>query len=262
MTNKIKQPKILFWDIETSPLLAYVWRLGKQSINFKQLHKSANIYNIICITYCYNDGKPAKALSWDYDTQDSSEMIKNFDKLVKGADITIGQNSDRFDVKHLNTQRLLSGGTPMPDWADCTDDLLKQTRKYFYFPSYSLGYLSKLFGLGGKVDMVFQDWIDIVERNGKAGEKAFKKMIKYGKKDVEDTRAVWLKVVKHCKPKFNMATFLQEHVCVGCGSKNIVKNGTRIKGKTVYQTWFCKGHGGYGGRSVINKKGSVGSLSN
>lgn len=259
MTNK---PRALFYDIETTPLKAYVWRVGKQVISHKHLCKERNIYNIICITYCWNDGKPAKALTWNYKTQDSSKMIEEFDKLVKQADITIGQNSDRFDVKQINTQRLLHGGKPFPEWADLTDDLLKQTRKFFYLPSYSLDYLSSLFGLGGKIQMVMQDWIDIIEKNGKDGEKAFKKMIRYGKKDIIDTRAVYNKVIKHCKPKFNMSTFLQDFVCVHCGSKKVHKNGVKISGKTRYQTYYCQSHGGYAGKAPIRKNGTVGTLGN
>ena len=100
-----------------------------------------NTYNIICITYCWNDGKPGKALSWDYETQDSSLMIEEFDKIVKQADLVIGQNSDSFDIKHINTQRLMHGLTPMPEWATQTDDLLKQVR---YPVEYLKGIFEKL----------------------------------------------------------------------------------------------------------------------
>lgn len=248
---KVKH-KILYFDIETLPLKAYVWRTGKQFVGHKQLVPEASMNNIICITYCWNDGKKGKALEWNYEAQDCSKMIKEFDELVKQADIVIGKNSDRFDVKHINTQRMLHGLTPFPEWADTRDDLEKQMRKYFALPSQALDYISAQLGYGGKIRMEFQDWIDIMEQNGNAGKKAFKKMVKYGIKDVEDTRAVWNRVEKYIKPKFNAATYLGGIVCVHCGSSNIKKNGTRVAGKSTYQNYYCNGHGGYAGKRTIN----------
>ena len=252
--------KILFYDIETTPLLAYVWRLGKQAVRHQQLHSKHDMYNIICITYCWNDGKPAKALVFDYDTQCCKTIIKEFDALVKEADYTIGKNSDRFDVKQINTQRMIHNLPPCPEWMDTKDDLEKQMRKYFYLPSHSLDYISGKLGFGGKIKMEFQDWIDIVEQN-KNGKKSLKKMVKYGKKDIVDTRNVWNYLCKHFKPRLNMATHLGGRRCTHCGSVDIVKNGTYAAGKTYYQRYHCKSHGGYAGRAPISEiQGKIGRI--
>lgn len=258
MTNKIRQPKILYFDIETSLMKFYGFRLGEQYVSHTQLVEGEKV-DIICITYCWDKG-PAMHLDYDYEEQDSSKMIQEFDKIVKEADIIIGQNSDSFDVKHINTQRMLHGLAPFPEWADCTDDTLKQVRRFFKLPCNKLDYMSALFGFGGKVKMAFQDWVNIKEKN-KNGLKSFNKMIRYGKKDVIDTRKVFHKIRPYIKPKFNMATFLQDHVCVHCGSKDIHKNGTRIAGKTTYQRYHCKTHGGYAGKSPLSPStGKVGRI--
>jgi len=246
--------KILFYDIETTPLKAWVWRCGKQVVRHDQLTADRNMYDIICITYCWNDNKKAQSLDWGYTEQDSSQMIAQFDELIKSADVTIGKNSDRFDVKHINTRRLLSGISGMPDWTRYTDDLEKQMRKYFYLPSYSLDYFSSLLGFGGKIKMEFKDWIDIVEKS-KDGEIAFKKMIKYGKKDVEDTRAIWKFCLSHFEPKVK-----QFGNCPHCGVTEFFKNGTRTSGKTKYQRFDCKKCGGYVGRAPFKSNGQLGPL--
>lgn len=254
MTKDVKvKHKILFYDIETTPLLAYIWRPGKQFVGHKQLHKDVNMHNIICITYCWNDGKKAKALVWDHETKDCSKIVAEFDELVKQADITIGKNSDRFDVKHINTQRMLHNLQPFPEWSDTKDDLEKQMRKYFALPSQSLDYISAQLGYGGKIRMEFQDWIDIMEDTKGRGKKALKKMVKYGLKDIVDTRAVWSRLEKYFKPRFNMATHLGDVVCVHCGSKNIYESYVRVAGKSKYQIYRCKDHGGYAGCRTINK---------
>ena len=250
--------KILFYDIETTPLQAWVWRCGKQHIRHGQLVQNEfNQWQIICIAYAWNDNKPAKCLAWDYDTHDYSEVIEKFDKLVQQADITIGKNSDKFDVKHINTQRMLLGQEPMPDWALVTDDLEKQLRRHFVFPSHSLDYVSHLLGYGGKSPVEFQDWINIVENRNKA---SFNRMIKYCKKDVEDTRSIWNHVEPHVIPKFNYAAYYGDLRCSACGSTNITKNGTRMRGKTKYQRFQCNDHGGYAGMAPISATGKLGKI--
>lgn len=259
MTNKTgeKKPKILFYDIETKPLLAYIWRLGEQGVYHSQLAERGNAYDIICISYAWDDGKPAKTLHWGYQEQDSRKMIQEFDKIVKQATVPIGKNSDRFDVKHINTQRMLQDLDPFPDWADCADDVEKQLRKHFVFPSQSLDYISKLMGLGGKLKMEMQDWVDIVERRNKD---SFTKMLEYNRKDVEDTRAIWNKVKRYIHPKFNVATFYGDFRCVNCGSQDLRKDGVRHRGKTTYQVFFCKGHNGYAGRVPVLESGKLGKM--
>src|SRR3990167_6428236 len=201
--------KILFYDIETSPLRAWIWKLGKQYVRHGQLDVKYNSYNIICITYCWNDGKPAKALHWNIQTHSCKEMIRKFDKIIATSDFTLGKNSDRFDVKHINTQIALKGLPGMPDW------------------------------------------IDIVENNSNAEEK-LQKMISYGLKDVEDTRALWDQLSPHLTPRWNHAILNdKELMCKSCGSTDISKNGTRHLGRTNWQSYYCNSHGGYAGRVAM-----------
>lgn len=252
---------MLFYDIETTPLKAYVWGLGKQVVRHGQLDSKFSNYNIICITYCFNDKKPAKALVWNKKTHSCDKMIEEFDKIVNSVDISIGKNSDRFDVKHINTQRWLHGLNPFPEWAFSTDDLEKQLRKYFYLPSYSLDAISQLKGLGGKDKMEFQDWIDIVERQD-PDDKKLNKMVKYGKKDVVDTRELYNSIAPYIIPKFNMARKLDlKLACIHCGSTKLKFNGTRIRGQSKYQFFYCNEHGGYAGKASIGVGGKLGRIS-
>lgn len=249
----MSKPKILFYDIETTPIRAYVWRLGKQVVRHGQLSVDHYITNIICITYCWNDGKKAKALVFDYETQNCKKVVQDFDELCKKADVIIGKNNMKFDNKQITTQRLLHDLPGMPDWLEKMDDLERHMRKHFALPSYGLDYFSDILGLGGKINMCMQDWINIVEKN-EHGKASLKKMVEYGKKDIEDTRAIWNHCVKHFKPRYNHATHSEDHVCTNCGSNNIRKNGTRVAGKGKKQSWYCNDHGGFAGYTIINWK--------
>jgi hypothetical protein len=253
MSNK--KPSILFYDIETAPLKAWVWSCGKQVVRHTQLDKLHSQYGIICITYCWNDGSPVKCIDWGFEEQDTAKVVKEFDEIIKQADLAIGKNSDRFDTKMINAARMFAGLPGIPDWTKYTDDLEVQMRRYFRMPSQSLDYISSQLGLGGKIKMEMQDWIDIVEKN-ENGRKALAKMIKYGKKDTADTRTLWNKLSEHFDSKWNQATYLDVGMAckhADCGSTHLIKNGTRVAGNTKYQRFCCQECGRYAGRCPLSK---------
>ena len=267
----MKKPKVLFYDIETCLLNGWLFRPGKQVFGHKQLLKGYFYHtHIISICYQINDNKPV-FLHWGESDDDEREMIRKFDEVIKSCDVVIGKNNRRFDDKHIATKRMIYGMEGMPEWVHKCDDLETQIRRTFFLPSFSLDYFSELLGLGGKISMEFQDWVDLAEYRmlqlggqgseklvevltgrkhkdiKRAGKAALKKMGDYNPKDVTDTKAIWDYCVRHFQPRFNHATYQQAHVCINCGSNNIRKNGTRTSGKTIKQSWFCKDHGGFAG---------------
>lgn len=283
----MKKPKILFYDIETCLNQAYLFGCGKQVIRHTQLVPSHSTWGIICITYCWNDNKSVKSINWTPEGG-TRLIIEEFDKLVKQSDHTIGKNSDRFDVKMINAQRMLAGLPGNPEWVKYTDDLEKQMRRYFRLPSQSLDYISGQLGFGGKIKMEFRDWVNIsdymeIQELGlliedinileiiskqrfkksyydvmSVGKKAFNKMVYYGKKDSRDTRSLWYKLSSHFDAKFNMAVFNNDTIaCKNCGSLNLQKNGTKISGKMRYQTYACNDCLCYAGRTPLSSKRSV-----
>jgi hypothetical protein len=253
----VAKGKILFYDIETSPLKAWIWGCGEQYIRHQQLDKDYNMWGIICVTYCWNDGKPAKVIDWGYEEQDTKRVVQEFDEIIKSADHIIGKNNKRFDDKMITTLRMLTSLEGMPRWAVGNDDLERQMRKHFRLPSQSLDYISSQLGYGGKIKMEMQDWIDVVEKNDN-GKKSFDKMIKYGKKDVVDTRALWNRLSEHFDPVFNFNTFNDtpkgDLLCKRCGSCDLRKNGTRASGGVKYQEYICNKCLRYAGRHPVNTK--------
>ena len=237
MKNKAR---ILYYDLETTPLKAWVWGCGEQHIRHGQLDQNHNMWGIICVTYCWNDDKPAKHIDYGYEEQDTAKLVSEFDEVIRQADHIIGKNNKRFDDKMLNSLRMLNGLPPMPQWCNNNDDLEKQMRRHFRLPSHALDYISHKLGLGGKIKMEMQDWIDIVEKN-ENGLKSFNKMIKYGKKDVEDTRKLWNYLEQYVEPRFKANVFMGDsHACTKCAGKNIIKYGTGMQSSTKMQKWYCQ----------------------
>lgn len=267
MTTK---PKVLIYDIETSLLSMWGFRMGEQRVNHGQLMGGYfSRSHIICISYSWDFGKTQEVMDWGTSEEDEKNMIIAFDKLIQEADIVIGKNSDRFDNKHINTHRLWNDLPGMPYWTKHTDDLEKQLRKHFDVPSQSLDYWSSQFGMGGKDKMEFGDWVainqlrvlalmDLTDDEAeeavcqtmfnkpameviKKGHKAMAKMKKYNKKDVKDTGMLWKKCEKHFIPKnkANLIAKIGEEACEHCASKNIKSKGNRISGKTYYKYILC-----------------------
>lgn len=166
--------KVLFYDCETSPFRAWLWRVGsKISVGHDQI-VDGDRTDVICVAWKWLGESKVHSLNWGLKAQDSSTLIKEFTKVVESADLVIGHNGDAFDTKQINTQRLLHNQPPIA-WPT-SDDTLKQMRKHFAFPSFKLDYLAKTLAGAGKSPMAFRDWIDIVQYK-KA--KKLKKMIKY-----------------------------------------------------------------------------------
>lgn len=288
---KNNNPKVLIYDIETSLMLAYLFSLGKQRVNHSQLLASKSMWDIICINYCWNDGSAAKTIKWTPE-RGTAGVIEDFDKIIDEADLIIGKNSDRFDAKMINAQRMFAGLPGKPYWTLGNDDLEKQMRKYFRLPSQSLDYISGQLGYGGKIKMEFSDWVAISQWMDvqvlasdpslafdayaldavcnrffkddmgnilQRGEKAMNKMCKYGRKDVTDTRDVWNYCLQHFDPKFNMNAWLSPldtPVCkhTDCGSSNIKKDGTRMQVSGRVQIYRCNDCGRQACKTSISSR--------
>lgn len=259
----MRKPKELIYDIETSPLPAYVWHLGKQVVRHNQLQQIGGKparHRIISAAWVWNDGSKPESIDWDFEKQDDTRIVKTLDKLINEADVVIGKNSNSFDNKYLNMVRMFAGLPGNPAWLKYTEDLETHMRKNFYLPSYSLDYISEQLGLGGKMKMEFNDWVSIIERR-KEGKKALAKMVKYNKKDVADTREVWNYCKEHFTPKTNFSSNIGENGgCIQCGSTNLMLNGTRQIGQTIWQAYRCKACHKYAGRAPISKGGKVGKV--
>ncbi|SRR5580765_1810372 len=229
-------PRVLIFDIETRYIIFRGWRTGKQFVDQSQIVLGEDS-DIICISYKWLGEKQIHTLHWGLQEQSSANMIEAFSKVVESADLCVGHNCDGFDIKHINTQRLLHNQPPIA-WPS-SEDTLKQIRKQFYLPSYRLDYLSKLLTGTGKAKMDFSDWIDVVE---KKSTKALKKMIHYNRRDVKKLEEAYKIIAPHLKPKLHVGivTGAGKDVCTRCGSKESRSKGIVYLTSGKYRRRQCK----------------------
>jgi len=243
----MKTPKVLFYDIETSPLKVWTFRIGsKISVPYSSIVEGSKM-DIICAAWKWGHESTIHSETWGYKKQNSSTLVKKLSDEIEKADIIIGHNADNFDWKHLNTQRLMHGLSGI-DWSKASEDTLKQIRRHFYLPSYKLDYIASMLGIGEKSPMSLSDWIDIVE---KKDERKLDKMVKYCKRDVLLLQKVYNKIKPYVRPKREYLSKDVDVKCVLCGSGHVIRFGTYAYKQKVFQKFFCKEHNGYAGKHLI-----------
>lgn len=217
-----KQPKILIFDIETSPMLAYVWGRFKQFVSLDQTvsewfiiswsAKWLNNPNVMCDVLTSEEAS----------NEDDSRITRSMWYLFNEADIVLAHNGSRFDVPKLNSRFLLNGLMPPNPYRQI--DTLQVARKEFGFSSNKLDALAGYLGIEHKSDTNFNLW-----KRCLAGEQeALDYMLAYNIKDVEILEKVYLRLRPWIKNHPNISLYLEneDETCPHCGSINVADTGT------------------------------------
>lgn len=167
--------KILFLDIETTPMQVYTWGLWDQNIGINQIIKHTEM---MCFGAKWLGKKQVTFKSVHHDGKEA--MLAELHKLMDEADVLVGWNSAAFDHKHIRREFLEAGLTPPSETKDL--DLMTIVKANFLFPSNKLDYVAQKLGVGAKVKHSgFELWLDCM-----AGvDKAWREMKKYQIQDVE-----------------------------------------------------------------------------
>lgn len=212
-----KQKSLIFLDIETSPLLCYVWGLGEQHISHEQLIQESKV---IMVQWMFEGDKKVNYLTWDKN-HDDRQLLETFSLLMQDVKVAVSQNGKEFDHKILRWRLNLFNLPPLKNVEII--DILHLSRSSFRSPSHKLDYRSKVYGFGGKIPMKFKDWKDVMEdRPG-----ALAKMIKYGCKDVPDLRSIfWKELPYYVSVPVSLSTLINPNnpkardFCPRCASKH------------------------------------------
>lgn len=232
--------KILFYDIETSPNLAWVW--GNYDQNVLKIERP---WEILSVAWRWKGDNKVNCLTRD-DFNDKSDrsLIKALFKLLDEADLVIAHNGINFDNKKTNT-RVIKHKINPPSYYDNVDTL-QQARRHFKFNSNRLDDLAIFLGLGKKVKTGGKElWFDCMGptfdcTKGKA--RAWKLMRKYNKQDVILLEAVYEQMLPWIQPhpRINPG---DPSACPACGSTKIESNGIRHNKVNSYKRYRCRGCG-------------------
>lgn len=214
--NMDQEPiKRLFFDIETSPLVAYSWRIGyKINLNYDNVIEHAKV---ICISYKWEGEDKVHSLAWDKNLCDK-QMLIDFVKIANSADEIIAHNGDRFDIKWLRTRCIFHRVQMFPSYR--TLDTLKKAKAHFRFPNNKLDTIVQYLGVGAKVKHEgFEMW-----RKCMLGDKqALKDMIHYCEGDIVALEDAYFTMQNYIKNNTHVGTHngKLKASCPNCGSENI-----------------------------------------
>jgi len=235
----MNKPKVLLVDIETAPILGYVWGLWENNLGLNQIKADWHILawaakwlgdpasNIM-----YQDQRKAKNI------EDDKQLLKGIWKLLDEADVIITQNGISFDIKKLNARFILNGMQPPSSFKHI--DTKRIASKKFAFTSNKLEYMTdklctKYKKLKHNKFSGFELWSECLKGNLKAWDE----MKKYNIYDVLSLEELYYKLQPwDSSINFNVYSDELTNVCA-CGSTNFQKNGFKYTGVGKYQRYKC-----------------------
>ena len=240
---KVARPKVLVFDIETAPIMSYVWRLWDQNVGLNQIEQD---WHIMSWAAKWLDDPADKVMYMDQrnakNIEDDSKILKEIWNLLDEADIVVTQNGKSFDQKKLNARFILNGFKPPSSYKHIDTKLI--AKKHFGFTSNKLAYMTdKLCTKYKKLDHGkfpgFALWSECMKGN----KQAWQEMEDYNRYDVLSLEELFNKLIPWDNSiNFNLYHDSDEYVCK-CGHDKFSKNGFYRTSAGKYQKYKCKNCG-------------------
>lgn len=232
--------RILYLDIETSPLESMHWGLWKQNISLAQIKVEWSILSFSA----WWEGDSAKDVeymdTWEQDDlRDDTLLLVRLHELLNEADFVVAQNGKRFDLKKIRARMLMAGLPPFSPIV--VIDTLLIAKDTFGFTSNKLQWMADKFSpikkrKHGKFPG-FDLWVEYLKRNPAAR----KEMRLYNIDDTKSLRYVYLALRPWAVGHPNIAALWpDEHMrCPRCGSEALAKRGYHYTNTGQYHRYRC-----------------------
>lgn len=215
--------RILVYDLETAPALAYTF--GRFKVNIGQ----ANIYQeggwIICASYKWLGEDDTYVIYSTSDITDANDIsvVAKLWELFNEADAVVAHNNLSFDFKMLQARCLVNHLPPLP--AVKVLDTLQMAKKNFRLPNNKLESVAALLGLGEKESTGgISLWIDTMQGD----QVQLDNMLNYCLKDTLLLEKVYLNLRSFgLASNFNAANYFEDDTerCPVCGSDDLAETG-------------------------------------
>ena len=229
-------PKILIFDVETSFYHFVGWGTYKQFIQHYQITQHQYIISWAA-KWLYDDNVQSDVVTPEESkNRDDKRVLQSIWKLLDEADIVIGHNGDRFDLRKLSWRFISQDMTPPSP--SRTVDTLKIARREFFAPSYKQDFLTKYFQLQNKLETNFQLWKDC-----EAGyPEKLEEMVEYNRHDVIGLEELYLRIRPYIRNHPNLGVLMDMDVCPNCGSEHIDETeGIYFTTANQFPVYRCQG---------------------
>lgn len=227
--------KILLLDIETAPIMGYVWQLWKQNIGQEQILRRGYIMAVAMKWLGEDD-----IYYYDSRTEDDSELVHKIMIFLDEADYVIAHNGKKFDIPFIKARAMVNGIPPPSPFKII--DTLEIAKKEFLFSSNSLEALAKelkcMDKMKNRTFNGFSLWSECIKGN----EEAWEEMKKYNIQDVLVLEEVYLKVrpwfTNH--PNVTVESELEPAFrCPKCGGDEVHLRGYVYTNAGKYHKYVC-----------------------
>ena len=246
------EPRIIVWDIESTPLVSLTWGLWDQNV----VHLQED-FSLLCFSWkvlgdkkTHWVGRPDFEKEYAKDPKNDFKVVESLHAVLSSADVTIAHNGDGFDLKKSAARMILNGFDPPTPSQSI--DTLKIARQRFGFSSNKLDDLAQALKVGAKVKHPgIALWIGCM--NGDPASWALMK--KYNVQDTKILELVYLKLRPWIIGHPNLALLSDElAACPNCGSDSLTKQGFKSTKTMRYQQYRC-GDCGAWSRARASEKG-------
>jgi len=205
--------KRLFYDLETSMLVTWAWRTGKQYVGANQILEHNKI---ISAHWKWEGEDKVHHIDWGLNKQCDKKIVETLIKEFDKADEIVAHNGDRFDIKWVKSRAIYHGLEMRSNYRSI--DTLKLAKSNLNLPSYSLKELCKYYGLPQKIDAGgIETWQKI---QFEKDQEALDHLLFYGDGDIISLEAVFQKLRPYVKLKSNYATLYgnENFFCPECSA--------------------------------------------
>ena len=235
-------PRVLIYDIETSPNEGYTW--GKLQQNVIRFSRD---WHLLSVAWKWLGEKRTYVMGLDdYEgyvpgDRDDSALAWLIHDLFDEADVAVTHNGNSFDQPKARTRMAVHHLPPHRPFKEV--DTLKVARKVFAFTSNTLEDLCRQLGLDHKGKVGFDCWVGCMEGD----PKQWARMKKYNKQDVVILEELYLTLLPWMTNHPNMALIGDmPDACPKCGQVGqMIRRGRRtnqVTTRVLYQCTACRGY--------------------
>lgn len=205
-------PRILIFDIETTPMISYTWGRWNQNVSLDQTIQESYM---LCWSACWLNEENVfgdcvtaeEALKGD-----DTRIIESLWYYINEADILVAYNGEAFDVKKINGMFFLKGLNPPSPYK--VVDPCKVARSKFGFSSNKMDAVAEYLGIPTKMSTDFNLW----KRCMNGDIESLQYMFDYNKKDVAILREIYIKMLPYISNHPNVCNYIGDSMaCTHCG---------------------------------------------
>jgi ribosomal protein S27AE len=258
----LTKPRICVLDIETAPIMAYVWDIWDQNIGLEQIVQE---WTIIAFSVKWLGDK--KAIYHDTGgrgtkrVRDDRALMQKLWDILNEADIVVTQNGKKFDLRKIRTRMVYHGMKPFSPIK--VVDTMLEAKRVLGNTSNKLLWMSEYFTENKKSTHKkfpgFILWKECMADN----PAAWAEMKKYNIQDVITTEELYLILLPWMEDHPNVAAYINDIKlrCPKCGSDQLTAEGIAYGQSAEYTRFLC-GNCGYWPRTrytqnTVNKRRSL-----